>query len=127
MASGQIVITQDLGKMVDELGHEAAQKTAVFIRAFAREIVRKRSFALMNSIRTNEIAEGEFETLAGGPGIPYALAQEYGRPDLANYGFTPYMRPAAAISERSPETRDNILKATRKAIRASKVNRTKRF
>lgn len=39
-------------------------------------------------------ASGQF----GVEGVPYALAQEFGRPDLPRYGHTPYLRPALDIS-----------------------------
>jgi hypothetical protein len=125
--NSQIQVFIDLPKMTQEMAERSVQLTAVFIRNFARDLVRKDTYNLMNSIRANQIRKDRFEVLAGGPGIPYALAQEYGRPDLANYGFTPYMRPAAAVSQKDPETRANILRATREALRASRVNRTIRF
>ena len=51
---------------------------------------------------------------------PYSLAQEYGRPDLPRYRFTPFFRPAA-INVAATRTMTAITAiATRKALKASK-------
>ena len=124
---GEIVYHIDMGEFVSETANQTAQKTAAFVRRAARAFVRKDTQALENSIRTNKIGPGHFETLAGGTdAVPYALAQEYGRPDLPNYGFTPYMRPAAELTERDASTRRSVVEAVEEASKkALKKRRVK--
>lgn len=120
---GEITIKLDIPKYVEGLGQGSVASTATFIRRTARGFVRKDTLALMNSARTNQVKKFFFETVFGGPGVPYALAQEYGLPDVPNYGFTPYARPAAALSELDPSVRQDITKASLKAIKDARVRR----
>lgn len=82
------------------LADKAAQVTAANVVIEARKRVRKDSRALHNSLRTDKISPSNYEASAGGGSIKYALAQEYGLAPfgLPQYGYTPYMRPAAFIA-----------------------------
>jgi hypothetical protein len=82
----------DFKGFADAFADEVGAFTAVTVRKAARETVRVKNGDLRNSIRAEKVGEGEREVSAN---TEYAAAQEYGRPDLPNYGFTPYMRPAA--------------------------------
>jgi hypothetical protein len=63
----------------------------------AKRYVRKRERKLEKSIKVlgqpRQTVFGVWQ-LDIGSDQPHAFAQEYGRPDLNNYGFTPYIRPA---------------------------------
>jgi hypothetical protein len=80
-------------KYVIAYADTTAQLVNVSVRRFARKYVRKDTKALMNNIQTSKVSDQRYMTYTD---LPYSLAQEYGRPDLMMYGFTPYMGPAAA-------------------------------
>lgn len=124
--SMQIDIFLDVSKMTEEMATQSIQKTAAFIRNAGKQFVRKDTHALANSGRANQVGPMEFQVVFGGVGIPYAAAQEFGRPDLPNYGFTPYARPAAALSQKDPQTKKNVLNAVREARKKARVRRSKR-
>ncbi len=75
--------------------------TGAEIRNEARKLVRLDTTQLRNSIRFDMFGNDRGEVSAN---TPYAAAQEWGRPDLPRYGFTPYMRPSAAtvVNEKFP-------------------------
>lgn len=89
----------DMVKYTREFTRLTIQLTGTAIRNKAREIVRvghdpttgQATGDLRNSIRFDLLSRERGEVSAN---QPYAAAQEWGRPDLARYGFTPYMRPA---------------------------------
>jgi HK97 gp10 family phage protein len=56
----------------------------------AKVLVRKRTGTLARSIHI----EGAGNEVTVGPNVVYAAAQEFGRPDMPNYSYTPYLRPA---------------------------------
>jgi len=80
----------DFGRYVDILEDRTVWITANEIRKLAKEKVRKDKRNLENSIIATDLGDG-MEVSAN---TEYAAAQEWGRPDLPQYGFTPYMRPA---------------------------------
>lgn len=83
----------DMVRYTRELTRLTIQLTGAAIRNKAREIVRTDTHELQNSIRFDLLSRERGEVSAN---TPWAAAQEWGRPDLPRYGFTPYMRPAAA-------------------------------
>lgn len=132
----------DLVKYNDVLTDKFAQVLNTRVRRFAKAIVASpwnqnagyASGDLADSIRTESLGKRSYQTVAGGvmgttrPGpkrktkkarmIAYALAQEFGRPDMDKYTFRPYMRPAAqqavepgVLSEVLAEAEDAALKA----------------
>lgn len=81
----------------------AVQETLEAAKGEAQNRVRVDSGNLQSKIAvvepahdTGDGAEGQF----GVEGVAYALAQEFGRPDLPRYGFTPYLRPSADIESK---------------------------
>jgi hypothetical protein len=82
----------DLPNYIEEFTDTFARYIGGQVVKNARSNVAIDTSALHNSIRLDELGENNYMAVAE---MPYALAQEYGRPDLANYTFTPYMRPAA--------------------------------
>lgn len=84
-----------------ELAEATAQFAGVECRKEARKNVRVDTGDLRNSIRFEQVERGIYEVSAN---TEYAAAQEYGRPDLPRYGYTPYLRPAAKTTvDRLPE------------------------
>lgn len=73
---------------------------------------------LMDSIRDERISFNQYEVSTD---LPYSAAQEYGRPDLQNYTYTPYMEPGAvsgtAGSEMNKYSLDAMQAAQRRARR----------
>jgi hypothetical protein len=72
----------------------AVQETLEAAKGEAQNRVRVDSGNLKSKIEvvepahaTGDGASGQF----GVEGVAYALAQEFGRPDLPRYGFTPYL------------------------------------
>jgi hypothetical protein len=99
---GGVYVSIDLGSFGGDLGALIAQKVAAKIFRKARELVRvstpltapykEQHGELRNSIKNIGINRSHFIVVAE---TPYAAAQEWGRPDLPRYGYTPYMTPAA--------------------------------
>jgi hypothetical protein len=113
---GTVEIFLDLSKYVDILSDTAAGLIASDVRKFAREGVAVDTGRLRNSVRLEKIFGG-FEVISE---TPYSLAQEYGRPDLPQYTFTPYMRPAAEKATSEANILKRIKNAESAAIRGSK-------
>lgn len=106
----------DFVRFVNVFADRIGQRVAVEVRKRARAIVRVDTRELRNSIRVENLGNGVREVSSN---TDYAAAQEYGRPDLPRYGFTPYMRPAAK------EVNDDIgAYIEQEARRAANVART---
>ena len=95
MATAGVEFKLDLSKYTNIMTDKIAQGVVVTIRNKAKKNVRVDKGDLRNSIQSIKIANGMYEVFAQ---APYAAAQEWGRPDLPKYGFTPYMRPAVKDS-----------------------------
>jgi len=113
MATVAVEIKIDLGKYTSVMADKIAQGIAVDIRNKAKKKVRVDKGDLRNSIQAIKIASGSYEVFAQ---APYAAAQEFGRPDLPKYGYTPYMRPAA---EQAISNLDKIVEKAEIAARAA--------
>ena len=107
----------DTAKFVRVLADTLAQGVATNIRILAKKFVAVDSRDLQNSIRVEGLGMNQYEVLAGGvlgvkndKMVAYALAQEFGRPDLDKYTFTPYMRPAAQQAIQAEEI-NKVLKS----------------
>jgi len=68
----------------------ALDRGAMLVEGDAKRLVRVDTGLLRASIDT--IPQSLVRYI--GSGKVYAAAQEFGRPDLPNYGYTPYLRPA---------------------------------
>jgi len=108
----------DLPEYAIHLADKVAQLANVEVRNLAKQKVRRRSKRLLNAIRTEKIGYASYQTVAE---TPYAAAQEYGRPDLPRYGFTPYMRPSA----QEAGTPEKIQKYLKQAEEAAKMKAKK--
>lgn len=75
---------------------QALQQGAFMVERDAKRLVRVKTGRLKNSINT--IQHSQLKK-AVGSGVQYAAAQEFGRPDLKSYGYTPYLRPAARMNK----------------------------
>ena len=118
MAKAEVKIFLNLEKYTDVLADTVAQRVNTEVAVQAKKNVRVDSHDLQNSIRTDKIGDQHYETSAN---TPYALAQEFGRPDLEQYGYTPYMRPAA-IRMSNPAIQQRLLDdASGIALRKSRV------
>ena len=136
-----VKIYLDLVKYNDVLTDTFARLLNTRVRIFAKKFVAVDSRDLQDSIRTEGLGKRNYQTVAGGiegterPSkyksakkkkirmIAYALAQEFGRPDLANYTFTPYMRPAAEQAVESGTLSEVLAEATDAAIKAATVGK----
>jgi hypothetical protein len=125
----------DLVKYNDILTDKFAMILNTRVRKFAKKFVAVDSRDLQDSIRTEGLGKSNYQTVAGGvmgtdrPSkyrknkkarlIAYALAQEFGRPDLTNYTFTSYMRPAAQQAVESGVLSEVLAEAEDAALRGS--------
>jgi hypothetical protein len=87
-----VEIFLDISEYTTVYADKFAQAINADVKNFARAKVAVKTSRLRNSIRIDKLGPASYQTVAQ---TPYAAAQEYGRPDLATYTFTPYMRPAA--------------------------------
>ena len=85
----------------------ALDRGAMWVEQDAKRLVRVDTGRLKNSI--NILKRGRFARSIG-TSVEYAAAQEFGRPDMPRYGYTPYLRPAAR------KNKGNILREIKKAI-----------
>jgi hypothetical protein len=115
--SAGVEIFIDLPKYVDVLSDNLAQRVSSNVRTRAKRFVAVRSRRLQNSIRVDKLAPNLYVAIAE---TPYALAQEFGRPDLPVYTFTPYMRPAARKTADIGNLRKLIDKSSAIALKRSK-------
>ena len=69
---------------------QALDKSAFLVEHDAKRLVRVDTGRLRTSI---DIIKKPLERRIGSS-VQYAPAQEFGRPDMKGYGFTPYLRPA---------------------------------
>lgn len=69
---------------------KALTKAGFLVEADAKRLVRVDKGRLKASI---DVIKKPLERDIGSS-VQYAAAQEFGRPDLKSYGFTPYLRPA---------------------------------
>jgi hypothetical protein len=74
-------------------------QAAYLIEADAKRLVRVDTGMLRASIGIIK----QPNTRYIGSGKTYAAAQEFGRPDLRGYGYTPYLRPAARKNKKKIE------------------------
>lgn len=95
MARGSVEIFIDLSKYGNEIAAAMAQRVCSEIVIKAIKLVRVRTRELQNSIKN--IGVTRYHSMAVAE-TPYAAAQEWGRPDLKKYGFTPYMTPAVEFA-----------------------------
>lgn len=99
----------DYAQFARQFTYAFASLTAADTVNAARRHVRVDTGNLRNSISMDEPRYGRFDIYTD---EVYAAAQEYGRPDLPGYGFTPYMRPGL---------QDAIDNAKRNAAQAAKI------
>lgn len=91
MIIGAPALQKRLGTMMDTRKIELAlDKGAALVEHDAKRLVRVDTGLLKNSINT---IKKHLERSIGS-NKEYALAQEFGRPDMQGYGYTPYLRPA---------------------------------
>ena len=129
MKNTETKIHLDNETFVRVLSDRLAQGVNTRVRIHAKAIVASpwnpnKGYALgdlADSIRTDG-RNGKYQTVAGGvmgprrgKVIKYALAQEFGRPDMPKYSFRPYMRPAASKAT----SREDLNKVKRDAVEAA--------
>ena len=84
----------------------ALDKGAALVELEAKRLVRVNTGLLKNSINT--VKKSLYRAI--GSSKQYALAHEFGRPDLQGYGYTPYLLPAIR------KNRAKIMKLIKEAI-----------
>jgi len=88
-------LKQRLDQMIPaEQVEETLDKGALWIEHDAKRLVRVDTGLLRASINTVSKPMSRYI----GSSKNYAAAQEFGRPDLNKYGYTPYLRPAARLN-----------------------------
>lgn len=101
MATAGIEIFVKIDDLIPEMAGNVAQALSAQVTRRARQKVAVSTEitrpggphgVLRNTIQTIGVSRTEFITVAE---TEYAAAQEWGRPDLNNYTYTPYMGPAA--------------------------------
>ena len=112
-----VKMKMDMVKYTREFSRLIVQAVGTEIRNEARDTVRLDTTELRNSIRFDLFGRDRGEVSAN---TPWAAAQEWGRPDLANYGFTPYMRPSA-IKIAGPEFPRIVKEVSAQAERMARV------
>jgi hypothetical protein len=106
----------DLSKYPEEIARQFVQRIAIEIRAKAKELCRKDTWELHNSIRADFVKNGRRAEISSN--VPHGPAQEFGRPDLPRYGFTPHMRPAAKYAvENLDRFADEVIEQARRDSR----------
>lgn len=125
MAKIKVQINLNMKKYGLTFADRMAQLAAAEVVTKAREYVAHPSSQhpysqgdLRNSIK--QIREGFAKYLPYAE-TEYARAQEWGRPDLPNYTFTPYMRPAAAWAKQAAQMQKYITRAEEAALRIAAV------
>ena len=106
----------NLSEYTEILSDTAAGLIASDVRKFAKNYVAKDTKALMTSIELDRVGD----TFYIWTDLPYSLAQEFGRPDLRRYTFTPYMRPAAKQATSESNVLKRIKNAESVAMRGAK-------
>jgi hypothetical protein len=117
-SSGKVEIYLNLPDFSDAFSRELVQLIAADIKNIARELVRWKTHALQNSIK---IIKNKYDTWVLSE-EPYGAAQEFGRPDLPNYGFTPHMRPASVMATEDALIRKDCDSAWQSAIKKAYKN-----
>jgi hypothetical protein len=113
----KVEIFIDMAKYSDVLSDNLSQRVSSDIRNKAKKIVRIDSTRLRNSIKVDKVGFASYEVFAD---VPHALAQEFGRPDLPSYGYTPYLRPAAQQALETGNFQILVEKSNAVALKRSK-------
>lgn len=101
-------MTFDFVKFLREFEDQLNHRAASHIVNKAVSFVRVDTGNLRNSITLDRVRNDLREVWTN---EVYARVQEYGHPLYPNYGFTPYMRPAAR------DARQNIVEIAREAAK----------
>lgn len=109
-----VEIKLDCEQFGQEVGRQTVALIAADISREAKKLVRVKTRRLQNSIRIDAPNRDTRIVLSD---TPYSAAQEYGRPDLPNYGFDPYMRPGA---QKAAEP-GNVKKRTAQAVNTARA------
>jgi len=113
-------ININLKKYGWEFADRVAQLAAAEVVKLARKYVAKDTKDLMNSIIINPALSTDRQYVVSS-GTEYGAAQEWGRPDIPNYTFTSYMRPAAAEAQQPDLIRKYVDRAQQAAENIAKV------
>ena len=90
--SSRVELYINLKGLAPDIAHNVAAAIAAKVTNLAKATVRTDTHTLQNMIQRVPVSKGHFMVIAD---TEYATAQEWGRPDLNSYGYTPYMRPSA--------------------------------
>lgn len=102
-----------------DLSDNIAQRVgADVVRRAKRLVAVGETKKLRNSIRLDRVSFAFYEVISD---LPYTLAQEYGRPDLEKYTFTPFLRPAAFQAGQPGNIAVITINAHKDALRENKV------
>lgn len=123
--AGKVEIFIDLSVYNSVLSDVFAQRVAAGVTIEAKKLVAHPSPQhpysvgnLRNQIRTVPVGFGSYVSEVE---ETYALAQEYGRPDLPRYSFKPYMRPGADEATTQKNLDKYLKEAQEGALNRSKV------
>ena len=94
LMSSKVDIKLDLSKFGETLASEMAYRTALTVKAFAIRKVAVDTGELKSTIQVSPLSSGN-ENYSVFSDSDHAAPQELGRPDIPNYRFTPFLRPAA--------------------------------
>jgi len=122
VANIKVQINLNMKKYGLTFADRMAQLAAAEVVTKARQYVAKDTKALVTSIQI-EPTLSSFAHYTPIAETEYARAQEWGRPDLKNYTYTPYMRPAAKWAGQSAQMQKYIKRAEEAALRIAKVSK----
>lgn len=113
----KVEIFLDMAKYGEVLADNLSQRVSADIKNKARKNVAVETGRLRNSLRVDKVAPALYEVITD---TPYSLAQEFGRPDIPSYTFTPYLRPAAQQAAESGNLQKLVDQASAVALNRSR-------
>ncbi len=96
------------------------KRIAKDVRKRAKLIVAKDTGHLKTTIRMERERRGTYLVYTDKQEAAYNFAQEFGRPDLKSYKYTPYMRPAAFQAGQPGNMLSHALAAHKEALKKNK-------
>ena len=99
---------------------KVTDKVSKDVLSLAKKIVAVRTGKLRTTIRRERKKLGEYIVYTDKGDAVYNFAQEYGRPDLGKYKYTPYMRPAAFQAGQPGNLAKHAIEASEEALRKNK-------
>jgi hypothetical protein len=108
----------NLTNYASEIANELTLLVATEAVTEAKSRVRVDFGQLKGSITREQLSNAKYIIYSN---VEHAAAQEYGIPEIPNYGFTPYLRPGAQVAGSDKSISRNLKIAERIAVNRSKT------